>query len=104
MQFSLVGQAYAANSDVASFQQRTLDRIRALPGVERAALVSQIPFGGNGDCSGFHVKGRMKPNTVDDPCIERYGSTPDYQRVMGIALRAGRLMTRPIRRRRSRSS
>ena len=35
----------------------------------------------------------MKPNTVDDPCIERYGVTPDYLRVMGMPLRAGRFFT-----------
>jgi putative ABC transport system permease protein len=93
MQFSLVGQAYAEDPAVVTFQIRTLERIRAIPGVESAALAGQIPFGGNGDCWGFHVKGRMKPNTVDDPCIERYGGTPDYPRVMGIPLRAGRLFT-----------
>jgi putative ABC transport system permease protein len=93
MQFSLVGTAYAENSAVVSFQARALERIRAVPGVESAALAGQIPFGGNGDCWGFHVKGRMKPNDVDDPCIERYGSTPEYPRVMGIPLRAGRLFS-----------
>jgi putative ABC transport system permease protein len=35
----------------------------------------------------------MKPNTVDDPCIQRYGVTPDYLRVMGIPLRHGRFIS-----------
>jgi predicted permease len=90
LQFSLVGKAYAEDSAVLAFQGRTLERLRALPGVTGAALAGQIPFGGNGDCSGFHANGRMKPNTVDDPCIERYGVTPDYFRVMDIPVLAGR--------------
>jgi putative ABC transport system permease protein len=90
LQFSLVGKAYAEDSAVLVFQERTLERLRALPGVTGAALAGQIPFGGNADCSGFHANGRMKPNTVDDPCIERYGVTPDYFRVMDIPMLAGR--------------
>ncbi len=93
LQFSLVGKAYAEDPAVVVFQQRFLERARALPGVEAAALASQIPFGGNGDCWGFHAKGRMRPNTIDDPCIERYGASSDYLRVMGVPLRTGRFFT-----------
>ena len=89
-QFSLVGKAYAEDSAVVAFQQRFFERVRALPGVQAVALASQIPFGGNGDCWGFHAKGRMRPNPIDDPCIERYGASPEYLRVMGTPLRAGR--------------
>ena len=93
LQFSLVGKAYAEDPAVVAFQNRTLETLRAIPGVEAAALAGQIPFGGNGDCRGFHAKGRMKANPVHDPCIERYGITPDYTRLMGIPLLAGRTFT-----------
>ena len=92
LQFSLVGKAYAEDDAVVAFHQRFLEKTRALPGVQSVALAGQIPFGGNFDCRGFHVKGRMKPNTADDPCLERYGVTPDYLRVMGLPLRAGRFL------------
>ena len=85
-----------------AFQDRLLERLRAIPGVESAALAGQIPFGGNYDCRGFHANGRMKPNTADDPCIERYGITPGYRGLMGIPLLAGPRPSRtPTRRRRS---
>jgi putative ABC transport system permease protein len=90
LQFSLVGKAYAEDSAVLAFQDAFLERARSLPGVESVALAGQIPFGGNFDCRGFHAKGRMKSNTVDDPCIQNYGITPEYLRVMGIPLRSGR--------------
>ena len=89
-QFSLVGQAYADDAAVRAFQGRLVEKLRAIPGVEAAALADQIPFGGNYDCRGFHVQGRMKPNPEEDPCIERYGVTPDYRRLMNIPLVAGR--------------
>ena len=91
--FSLGGQAYAEDRDVLVFQQRLLERLRALPGVESAVLAGQIPFGGDADCRGFHAQGRMKPNPVDDPCIELYSTTPGYTRLMGIPLLAGRDFT-----------
>ena len=79
------------------FQNRALERIRALPGVESAAMAGQIPFaragGGAGDCWGFHAAGRMKANPADDPCIERFGITPDYFRVLGIPILSGRAFT-----------
>jgi putative ABC transport system permease protein len=93
LQFSLVGKAYAEDPSVVAFQHQVLQQTRALPGVEAVALAGQIPFGGNGDCWGFHAQGRMKPNPADDPCIERYGTTPDYLRVMGMTLRAGRFFS-----------
>ena len=93
LQFSLVGQAYAEDQAVVAFQHRALEKLRAIPGVEGAALAGQIPFGGNGDCWGFHANGRMKANPADDPCIERYGITPDYMKLMGIPLMAGRTFT-----------
>ena len=93
LQFSLVGEAYAKDPAVVAFQTRALERLRALPGVESAALADEVPFGGNYDCRGFHAQGRMKENTVDDPCIERYGVTPDYARLMGIPMRRGRFIS-----------
>ena len=91
--FSVGGQKYAEDSAVLLFQQQLLERLRALPGVESVALAGQVPFGGDADCRGFHAQGRMKPNPVDDPCIELYSITPDYPRLMGIAILAGRGFT-----------
>jgi putative ABC transport system permease protein len=93
LQFSLVGQAYAEDAAVVAFQDQLLERLRALPGVETVALAGQVPFGGDFDCRGLHANGRMKPNPADDPCIERYGITPEYLRLMGIPLIAGRSFT-----------
>ena len=92
-QLSLSGQRYADDKAVVAFQGALLSKLRAIPGVAAAALADQIPFGGNYDCRGFHAKGRSSENSADDPCIERYGTTPEYLSVMRIPLRAGRFFT-----------
>ena len=94
LQFSLVGKAYAEDAAVVAFQDRALEKMRAIPGVEGVALAGQIPFGGNADCWGFHANGRMKPNPADDPCVERYGITPEYLACMEVPLIAGRSLDR----------
>jgi putative ABC transport system permease protein len=90
---SLDGNAFAKDDQVVAFQQRLLERARAVPGVEAAALVGQIPLGGNGDSWGFHIEGRISANPSEDPSAERYSVTADYFRVMGIPLKRGRLIT-----------
>ncbi|HEX4438665.1 MAG TPA: ABC transporter permease [Thermoanaerobaculia bacterium] len=88
---SLDGPAYDDNDPaLRAFQDRLLARVRALPGVERAALTGQVPLGGNGDAAGFHIAGRSAANPSDDPSAERYSVTPDYLRAMGIPLLRGR--------------
>src|SRR4029079_9958325 len=38
LQFSLIGKAYAEDPEVVVFQNRTLEKLRAIPGVASAAL------------------------------------------------------------------
>jgi putative ABC transport system permease protein len=97
LQFSLTGRAFGDERAMIAFQERAIDRIGALPGVDSVALAGQIPFaragGGAGDCWGFHAAGRMKPNPSDDPCVERFGITPGYFGVMSIPVLSGRAFT-----------
>ena len=88
-QVSLVGQAWAEDSAVRVFQNRLLERVRALPGVERAALAGQIPLGGNYDTWGMRVEGRQVAD-ADVPDVERFSVTPDYLATMRIPILRGR--------------
>ena len=89
---SLVGQRWAEDSTVRAFQSDFLTRVRALPGVERAALAGQIPLGNNYDRWGFRIEGRRLESEADAPSVERYSVTPDYFATMKIPLREGRLI------------
>jgi putative ABC transport system permease protein len=93
MDLAFVGPLYAEDPAVFATQQRILDSVRALPGVEAAAFASQVPLGGNMDTWGFHAEGHPLYGTADAPSVERYGITPDYFRVMRIPLKRGRLIT-----------
>ena len=74
---SLNSQAYAEDTGVLAFQDRVLESVRALPGVEAAAFSSQIPLGGNWDAWGFHVEGHIAANPSEDASVSRYGVTPE---------------------------
>jgi putative ABC transport system permease protein len=75
-----------------SFFPQSLERIRALPGVHGAALVSQLPITGRGIGAWFNRIDRPLPPGVK-PSGEAYRVvTADYFSTVGIALRAGRLL------------
>jgi len=92
MQVSLVGPRYETDGAVRRHHDEVLARLRALPGVEAAAVASQVPLAGNYDSHGFHAEGRMAANPEQDPSAQRYAVSPDYLRVMGIPLVRGRAL------------
>ena len=81
---------YDDPAQVRAFYSEAIKRIEALPGVEAAGVVSNLPFGGNMDMSGFHVEEKPFANPAEAPSAERYGVSPDYLRAMGIPLLRGR--------------
>ncbi len=80
----------AADAPAVAFFQQVLQRVEALPGVESAGIVSQLPLGGNMDMYGVHVEGKSLPNPEEDPSADRYSITPGYLRAMRIPLLRGR--------------
>jgi len=84
---------YDDPAQVRALYSEALKRIEALPGVEAAAVVSNLPFGGNMDMYGFHVEKKPLANPADAPSAERYSLSPDYLRAMGIPLLRGRGFT-----------
>jgi predicted permease len=72
------------------FVTRLLERVRALPGVEAAAAATSVPLDIHGLPSrAFTVEGRARDDGALDEALTNV-VTPDYLRVMGIALRSGR--------------
>jgi putative ABC transport system permease protein len=91
MQVQLPASRYKEDPQIADFSNQLLDRMTTLPGVEAAALVSDVPFGGS-DLS-FGIEG--KPTNPDDPIqdAEVHTVSPDYFKTMGIQLKRGDLFT-----------
>jgi predicted permease len=79
-------------SDAAArdFAGHVLARLRSLPGVESAAIASQVPLDIHGlPLRGFTLEGRARSDAAPDRALSNT-VTPDYFRTMGIPLRAGR--------------
>jgi putative ABC transport system permease protein len=83
---------YGRNLDdqaVRTFTGQLLTRLRALPGVEAAAIASQVPLDIHGlPMRGFTLEGRARSDAAPDRALSNV-VTPDYFKTMGIPLRAG---------------
>ena len=80
----------SADAPAVAFFDQVLQRVQALPGVEYAGIVSQLPLGGNMDMYGVHVEGKSLLNPEDDPSADRYSISPGYLQAMRIPLIRGR--------------
>jgi predicted permease len=80
------------------FFPASLERVRALPGVRSAALVSQLPVTGRGIGAWFNRLDRPLPPGVT-PDAEAYRVvTPEYFATVGLPLLRGRLLSPDDRR------
>lgn len=93
MTVQTTGTRYADDEPVWAFWERTLEAVRAVPGVEMAAWTSQLPLGGNFDRYGVQIEGKLLGNPEEAPSADRFSVTPDYLRTMRIPLKRGRALT-----------
>ncbi len=90
----LPGTRYENRAAAKAFNDRLLDRLRALPGVESVAAIGQcLPLSGN-MCWGetLEAEGRPAPEGEVPPVTGARVATIDYFRTMGISVR-GRAFT-----------
>ncbi|MBV9881078.1 MAG: ABC transporter permease, partial [Gemmatirosa sp.] len=90
----LADTAYPNVRARAAFLDAAAERVAALPGVEGAAVVNVLPLSGLGSTSTTAVEGRPVPPPDRRPSVLTRDVTPDFHRVFGIPLLAGRLLTR----------
>jgi predicted permease len=86
--------AYPQATQQAAFYTQLLNRIAALPGVNGAAAINDLPLTRNSDSDTFNIERRTPAPGVSAAggCQDRL-VTPDYFRVMGIPLIQGRTFT-----------
>ena len=75
-----------------TFYQTLLDRVRALPGVDAAALASRLPFIGVDSRAGFQIEGRTGESPIPVRARPRLISA-GYFATLGIPLVRGRAFT-----------
>jgi putative ABC transport system permease protein len=77
-----------------AFYRSVLDRATTAPGVSGAALVNTLPLGGRVTKRSFNLEDFVDlPTGTTEPLFWLNVVTPDYFRVMGIPLLAGRWFT-----------
>ncbi|HKQ91054.1 MAG TPA: ABC transporter permease [Blastocatellia bacterium] len=92
-QLTLPGAKYQNYEQVKSFHQRLLPRIAALPGVEGVATIDNFPLTASNAKTRFAIEGAPRPAPGQFPTAQIRAVSHDYFRVMGIALKRGRVFT-----------
>ncbi len=82
-------------SQVETFCRQALERVKALPGVESAALIDWLPMSDrmDGPDRGFTIAGRPPVTQGEKPSAVYSAISPEYFRVMQIPLLRGRYPT-----------
>ena len=84
---------YEKAPQVRGFYRSLLERLEGAPGVQRAAIVSVLPFSGNDTDTGFEIEGRPKPASPGErPVAWVRMVSAGFQRTMGMQLEAGRFI------------
>jgi putative ABC transport system permease protein len=93
MNLNLPFAKYKEEPQRAAFYSDLVQRVKALPGVQSAAVINYLPLGGSNSSDAFLVEGRPEPAPGQEN-IGRYRvCTPDYFQTMGISILKGRGFT-----------
>src|SRR5579859_6840590 len=85
---------YAKAQQWAAFSDELLTRVQALPGMRDSAVVVPRPIADGFVNLGFDIEGSPAASASASRTANYVAVSPDYFRVMGIALRAGRTFDR----------
>jgi putative ABC transport system permease protein len=89
----LSGERYSEDPQAIAFFGSLLERVRAMPGVRKASIVSSLPFGGLGSRTDFAIEGQPPPAPGEEPGTDVVVVDPDYFETMGIPILGGRNFT-----------
>jgi predicted permease len=92
LQFRLPASKYSRPEDIARFFKDAVDRVRAVPGIESAALVRRVPLSGNWGDTPLTIEGHPVA-AGSEPRAGQNIVTPDYFKAMRIPLIRGRDFT-----------
>src|SRR4051812_16438426 len=82
--FNIGASAKANEEDQVQFYRQVVERVAAVPGIQRAAAVSRLPFSGGNSSRTFNRPGSNKNDSADIRI-----ATPEYFQTMGIPLVRG---------------
>jgi putative ABC transport system permease protein len=81
---------YPRPEQQATFFQRAVDRLGSVPGVESAAAVHPIPFGGGEEAETFGIEGNPPVSPGEEPAAISFVISSGYFKTFGVPLLRGR--------------
>jgi putative ABC transport system permease protein len=93
MEMYLSSQRYSKDPAILNFWQQVLERVRALPGVESAAVGTNIPLTDSHSRTDITIEGMALPKPGSFPHPDTHTISPGYVRTMGMTLVRGRTFT-----------
>ena len=93
MKVVLPGAKYREEAQRAAFYNDLVQRVKATPGVESAALVNYLPLGGSNSSDMYLVEGEPQPPPGHENDGRYRVATPDYFQTMRIPILKGRAFT-----------
>ena len=93
MSLVLPALKYKEDPQRAAFFSDLVQRVKAYPGVESAAVVNYIPLGGSNSSDAYLVEGEPEPQPGQEHDGRYRVASPDYFRTMGITVIQGRGFT-----------
>ena len=94
VEMSIPPASYPNNADVSRFYKRVLKAVNGLPGVDSAATVRTLPFGGRSNFAQFDVRGAPARDSNDqDVLANQQIVSANYFTAAGVRLLAGRFFT-----------
>jgi putative ABC transport system permease protein len=82
-----------AHRQISAFQQRLLDRVRAIPGVKSAAFTAYLPLSGANNSWAFRIEGRPPKPPGEFDLVNYRPAGPGYFDTIGIPVQRGRGFT-----------
>jgi putative ABC transport system permease protein len=93
MEMSLRSTQYSKTPAILNFWRQVLDRLRAIPGVDSAAVGTVIPLTGNHSRSDITLDGFPLPGPGEFPHPDHHSVSSAYTTALGIPLLRGRMFT-----------
>jgi len=90
LRVSLPNRSYPDSDAQHNFYTRTIDGLRALPGVTQVGGTSFLPLAGVGPATSFWRADQPQPGPNDRPVVDARPVTPGYFAAMQIPMLAGR--------------
>jgi putative ABC transport system permease protein len=92
-QVALPAAQYAEEAQQRAFFERLLEGLSSAPGVQSAALVSNVPLSGSAGYWSFEIEGVPDPAPGSIVDTQPFTATPEYFGTMRIPLLAGRMFS-----------